>query len=47
MEHPRAADEAAVRQLFDAHPGRWSAIAGDTVPTYPPPTLLGHRLVRL
>src|SRR5664279_5162528 len=24
MEHPRAADEAAVRQLFDAHPGRWS-----------------------
>src|SRR5664279_318583 len=24
MEHPRAADAAAVRQLFDAHPGRWS-----------------------
>jgi hypothetical protein len=44
---PRAADAAAVRQLFDAHPGRWFAVAGDTVPTDPPPTRLGHRLVRV
>jgi len=44
---PRAADAAAVWHVFDTHPGRWSAVAGDTVPTDPPPTLLGHRLVRL
>lgn len=43
---PRAADAAAVGQLFDARPGRWSAVAGDTVPLDPPPTRLGHRLVR-
>jgi hypothetical protein len=47
MGHPAAADAAAVRQLFDAHPGRWFAVAGDTVPTDPPPTRLGHRLVRV
>ena len=42
----RAADAAAVWQLFDARPGRWSAVAGDTIPLDPPPTRLGHRLVR-
>jgi hypothetical protein len=40
---PRAADAAAVRHLFGAHPVRWIAVAGDTVPTDPPPT----RLVRV
>ena len=44
---PWAADAAAVWHVFAAHPARWSAVAGTTVPTDPPPTLLGHRLVRL
>ena len=44
---PRAADAAAVWHLFHARPGRWLAVAGDTVPTDPPPTRLGHRQVRL
>jgi hypothetical protein len=34
-------------QLSGAHPGRWSAVAGHTVPTDPPPTRLGHRPVRV
>jgi len=42
----RAADAVAVRLLFDARPGRWFAVAGDTVPTVPPPTRLGQRPVR-
>jgi hypothetical protein len=41
----RVADAAAVCQLFDAHPVRWFAIAGDTVPTDPPTTRPGHRPV--
>jgi len=44
---PRAADAAAVWHLFHARPGRWLAVAGDTVPTDPQPTRLGHRQVRL
>ena len=44
---PRAADAAAVWHLFHARPGRWFAVAGDTVPTDPQPTRLGHRQVRL
>jgi hypothetical protein len=43
----RAADAAAVGQLFDAHPGHWCAVASDTVPTDPSPTRLGHRPVRV
>ena len=39
---PRASDAAAVRHLFDARPGPWFAVAGDTVPTVPS-TRLGHR----
>ena len=44
---PRAADAAAVWHLFDAHPGRWFTVAGDAVPTDPPPILPGHRPVRV
>lgn len=43
---PRAADAAAVWQLFDARPRRWFAVADDTVPTVPS-TRLGHRPVRV
>jgi hypothetical protein len=38
---PRAADAAAVRDRFDAHPVRWLAVAGDAVRTDPPPARLG------
>lgn len=41
----RAADPAAVWHLFDAHPVRWFAVAGDTVPAGPPAMRVGHRLV--
>jgi hypothetical protein len=44
---PRAADAAAVRQLFDARPVRWSAVAAGAVPSEPSPTRLGHQLVRI
>ena len=43
----RAADAAAVRHLFGAHPVRWFAVAGGTVATDPPPMRLDRRLVRV
>ena len=41
-----AADSAALWHLFQEHPLRWVAVAGDRYPTDPPPTRVGHRLVR-
>ena len=40
-----AADSAAVRHLFDAHPLRWFAVAGGSYPVVPPPSRLGRQLV--
>jgi hypothetical protein len=34
-ENPRAADAGAGWHLFDAHPVRWFAVVGDTVPIDP------------
>ena len=42
-----AADAAAVWHLFEVHPLRWRATAGDRCPTDLPPTRLGHRLTRI
>jgi len=42
-----AADAAAVWHLFEFHPLRWRATAGDRCPTDLPPTRLGHRLTRI
>ena len=42
--YPEAADAAPVWHLFEVHPLRWRAIAGDRCPTDLPPTRLGHRL---
>jgi len=44
---PRAADAAAVRHLFEEHPVRWLAVAGDAVRTDPPPARRGPRGVIL
>ena len=41
----QAADSAAVRHLFAAHPLRWAALAGRGYPVDPPPSRLGRRLV--
>ena len=41
-----AVDSAARWHLFDEHPLRWAAVAGDRYPADPPPTHVGHRLVR-
>ena len=42
-----AADAAAVWHLFEVHPLRWRATAGDRCPTDLPPTRLGQRLTRI
>ena len=42
-----AADAAAAWHLFEVHPLRWRAVAGDRPPTDLPPTRLGHRLTRI
>jgi len=44
---PEAADAITVWHLFEIHPLRWRAIAGDRCPDDPPPTRLGHRLTRI
>ena len=42
----QAADSAALWHLFEEHPLRWLAVVGDRYPADPPPTRVGHRLVR-
>ena len=42
----QAADSAALWHLFEEHPLRWLAVAGDRCPADRPPTRVGHRLVR-
>lgn len=42
---PDAADSAAVWHLFDAHPVRWLAVAGNDYPTGPATTAAGPRLI--
>jgi len=41
-----SADSAALWHLFDEHPLRWLSVAGDPHPAGPPPTQVGHRVVR-
>jgi len=41
LDSREAADSAALWHLFQEHPLRWVAVAGDRYPTGPPPTPVG------
>ena len=44
--HREAADSASHWHVYEEHPLRWLAVADDRYPADPPPTRVGHRLVR-